>query len=457
MIYMHKRLLSLFILIVLAFNLSASPDKVRMISIGVDYKNSDDEELILDGTLNDAYEMVAAFSTIMKDKGVEFEPVIMVQEGSADYIAETVIDSEKNSLKLLKSVRKAYSKSNKFSDNYFEYVRDDGSIVVRDSLSDIDKVYDLIDRVEDIKTKDGDFVDIIYFDIKDTYLYPTSENIINEVIRASDLDYDDLLIIYFSGHGGEVNAFAYDDIDNLLTSFVMAGKITEEDKAAVLDNESCYISDTVLEQLCRMDDVDEDVLLEIYDAMEASDDVYPTGVLSTAKSADDVFVSSGTLEMMELYLYLSYLKCDCVLILDACHSGYASIGIGDYIDESDYDHAVNIEVLSSSSTEEYSSETTIETDEGEYEQHGAFTAEILSHLGWVHSSKITTELVVPYFTAVDDVIDVYDQTALVSGYLKTLPKRQTASEFYESVIADWKDVEQSPEADDSNYLLYLIP
>ncbi len=454
---MVKRFYFIFILLLLSFNLSSAPGKVRMISIGIDYKNSDDESLSLDGTLNDAYEMASAFGSIMEAKGVEFEPVVMVQEGDADYIIETVIKADKNYEKLLKSVRKAYSKVSKNSYGYYEFERDDGSIVVRDSIRDMDKVDKLIDKVEAIKTKDGETVDIRYFDIKDTYLYPTSENILNEVLRAEDLASDDLLIIYFSGHGGEFNAFTYDDMDKLLTSFIEEGKLTEFDKSIVLENESCYITDRVLEELCRLD-VDSDTIMEVYDRMEASEDSYATGILSTAISADDIFASSGSLEMLELYVYLSFLKCDSVLILDACHSGYASLGLSEFIDESDYDHAVNIAVISSSASEEESSEVTIETEDGYEENHGAFTAEILSHLGWVHSSVKTTELIVPFFTAAEDNgIEAYDQIAIVPGYLKTVPERQTASEFYEAVISDWSDNAQSPDADDSAYLLYLIP
>lgn len=453
---MTKRFFSLILVLLLAINLFSNPGKVRMISIGIDYKNSDDESLALDGTLNDAYEMAAAFGSIMEAKGVDFEPVVMVQEGYADYICETVIASAKNSEKLLKSVRKAYSKTNKFSYDYAEYEREDGTIVVRDAIRDADKVDKLIERVESIKTKDGDRVDIRFFDIKETDLYPSSDNILNEVMRASDLEADDLLIIYFSGHGGEFNAFTYDDMDALLSSFVEEGKLTEDDKSAVLENESCYITDRVLEQLCRLD-VDSDVIMEVFDAMEASEDAYATGILSTAIGPDDIFASSGSLEMLELYVYLSLLKCDSVLILDACHSGYASIGLGEFIDQSEYDHAVNIEVLSSSASEEESSEVTIVTEDGEEENHGAFTAEILSHLGWAHSYINTTELIVPFYTAADDIIEVYDQIALVPGYLKRGPDRQTASDLYESVIADWADEEQSPIADNSAYLLYLIP
>ncbi len=144
--------------------------------------------------------------------------------------------------------------------------------------------------------------------------------------------------------------------------------------------------------------------------------------------------------MYMVFAALSYLKCDSVLILDACYSGYAADNLSDYIDEADYDHAVNVAVMSASSMDEESAEYLVENEDGDYESHGAFTLQVLSHLGWELSSRETTTVEVPFYTLSSDgsVTDIGTEKE-VSGYTSFIPARQTASEFFSSVMEDWDD------------------
>ena len=69
---MKKFLFSLVCLLFSVVVISASPDRVRMISIGLDYANSPAaDEMMLYGTVGDAYQMAAAVKNVMEAKGVE--------------------------------------------------------------------------------------------------------------------------------------------------------------------------------------------------------------------------------------------------------------------------------------------------------------------------------------------------------------------------------------------------
>lgn len=443
-----KRLFSIVLLLLLSLSLFSSPDKVRMITIGIDYANSPEEEMVLYGTINDALEMTAAVQNVMEAKGVEFESVLMLQEGGSDYHIEIIVPEET----LLPSVREVLSTLNPDSDDREEYELDDGMYFIRDSVADIETLVDVYEGVTAVD--DGIWFD--YYDIKDTPLYPSDENILNEILLSSDLDYDDLLIVYYSGHGGSEDAFTSYDMSNLLLPFIEDGRLSRDECDAVSDLNT-IIEGTVMDKLAAFD-VDEDTIYDVLDSMEESTESYKTGVLATAYTLDNYYSDCSNLEMYVLYTVLSFLKCDSVLIIDACYSGYAADNLSDYLDESDYDHAVNIEVMSASSMDETSEEYEIETEDGEWESHGAFTLEVLSHLGWKHSKEKTTAIEVPFYTLDDegDVVDI-KTTRDVAGYTSFIPERQTASDFFSSLLENWDNAEQHPQDGESTYLLYFIP
>lgn len=443
-----KKLLSIFLCILLSVSLFAAPDKVRMISIGIDYTNSPKEDMVLYGTINDATEMAAAVENVMKAKGVEFESTLMLQEGEGDYYIEIIVPSED----LLTPVEDVLLTLNTDSFDTTEYKLDDDMWLIRDRVKDADTLYEIYVEV----TALDDDIWFDFFDIKDTPTYPSDENIINEVLLSSDLDYDDLLIVYYSGHGGSEDAFTSEDIAQLLMPFVKRGEITREEMDAVVDLDT-ITEETVLDRLAVFD-VDELTLFDIADTMEMSSESYKTGILATAYTDENYYSDCSSLEMYMLYAALSFLKCDSVLIIDACYSGYAADNLSDYIDDSFFDHAVNIEVMSASSMDETSEEYAIEVGDDVWESHGAFTLEVLSHLGWEHSEEKTTEIEVPFYTIDDDgdVVDIRDKRE-VNGYTAFIPERQTASDFFSSLLENWDNAEQHPQDGESTYLLYFIP
>lgn len=447
-----KRLITVVLCILLAFSLFATPDKVRMISIGLDYSNSPEKEMILEGTLNDALEMTAAVQNVMEAKGVEFESVVMIQEGSGDYYVEiTVYDNSKN-LKLVNKVENVLISLNSDSSDAMEYNLGDGYYLVSDRMDEetLEAVYAELEKVTGWKN-----VDFKFFDIRETPSYPSNENILNEILLSSDLDYDDLLIVYYSGHGGSCNAFTNYDMENILLPYVRNGGLTRSEMEAVLDLDT-LIEDTVMDKLASLD-VEEETILAIAEDMENSDEYYKTGVLCTAYTLDSYYTDCSYLEMYMIYSALALLKCDSVLIMDACYSGYAADNLSDYLDESEYDHAINIEVMSASSDSETSDECAFETEDGEWEYHGAFTYEVLKALGWKHNTEKTTIVNVPYYTIEDGSIVDVRMNYEISGYTSFIPPRQTADEFFNTVIENWDSESQHPQAGDSTYLLYFIP
>lgn len=450
----------LFFLVCLLFSvvvISASPDRVRMISIGLDYANSPAaDEMMLYGTVGDAYQMAAAVKNVMEAKGVEFENIMMVQEGSGDYYTEITVWSPSDVMSLVSDVEDLLIRLNPDSTDGTEYELDDNTYLIRDRFSDIGALSDMFDALSELDTGDGDIA-YNFFDIKDTPTYPSADNILNQILLCSDLDADDLLIVYYSGHGGSENGFTMLDAENILLPFVEDGSITESQKDAVLDLDVITYS-TVVDRLASLD-LDTDTIYEIGEAFDGSEEYYKTGVLATAYTFDNYYSDCSSLEMYMVFAALSYLKCDSVLILDACYSGFAADNLSDYIDEADYGHAVNVAVMSASSMDEESEEYAVENEDGDYESHGAFTLQVLSHLGWELSSTKTTALEVPFYTLASDgsVTDIRIEKE-VNGYTAFIPERQTASEFFSSVMEDWDDSDgQHPQSGESNYILYFIP
>lgn len=450
-----KRLIYTVICLLTLLSLTATPDRVRMISIGLDYANSPSEEMLLYGTLNDAYQMTAAVQNVMEAKGVEFESILMIQEGKGDYYVEITVTAEKNLRALVDEVEEILISLNPDSTDAMEYELDEKTYLIRDRVADAEILDALYDELAAVECGDGS-VDFDFFDIKDTPLYPSADNILNEILLSSDLDYDDLLIVYYSGHGGSENAFTRLSMEELLKPYVDDGRITEKQRDTVLGLD-VIITDCVMDALIRLD-VDEDTILDIAEKMDSSSDTYKTGVLATAYTYDNYYADCTSLEMYMLYVALSFLKCDSVLILDSCFSGFASDNLSDYLEDSDYDHAVNIEVMSASTKEETSEEYGVELDNGDYEDHGAFTLAVLSKLGWKLSTEESTTITVPFYTIDDDgsVVDIGIEKE-VNGYTAFIPERQTASEFFQSVMADWDEEGQHPQAGESSYLLYFIP
>lgn len=118
-----------------------------------------------------------------------------------------------------------------------EYELDDNTYLIRDRFSDIGALSNLFDALSELDTGDGD-VTCSFFGIKDTPTYPSADNILNQILLCPDLDYDDLLIVYYSGHVGSENSFTMLDAESILLPFVKDGSITESQKEAVLDSMS---------------------------------------------------------------------------------------------------------------------------------------------------------------------------------------------------------------------------
>ncbi len=450
-----KRIFLLVICALASALLAASPDRVRMISIGLDYANSSDSSMGLYGTLNDATEMTAAVQNVMEAKGVEFENILMIQEGREDFYIEITVTGEEGLSSLVTEVEEILIALNTDSVYAMEYPLDDNTVLIRDRV-DIDTLQPLYEAVSGIETGEDESISFDFFDIKDTPTYPSAENVINEILLSQDLDYDDLLIVYYSGHGGSEKAFTSHDMETILTPFVEDGTLTEEQMREVLDL-STITESTVMDRLTSLG-VDDESVVSISDEIEKSEEYYMTGVLATAYTYENYWSDSTSLEMYMVYAALSFLKCDCVLILDSCYSGYAAADLFSYIDEAGYGHAVNIEVMTASSDDEYSEEYAVELEDGSLEMHGAFTYSVLTKLGWKLSSTETTAITVPFYTIADDgsVVDISTEME-VSGYTSFIPGRQTATEFFSSVMEDWSASSQHPQNGESTYLLYFIP
>lgn len=451
-----KRLLTVVLCILFALSLFASPDKVRMISIGIDYSNSpSSEDMALNGTINDATEMTAAIQNIMEAKGVEFESVLMLQEGSGDYYVEVEVLDKSKDLKLLKAVEEVFLTLNSDSMDTTEYLGDDGYHLVCDRMDEetLGEVYDKLEALDNGKGN----IDFHYFDIKDMPTYPSGDNVLNQIMLSTDLDYDDLLIVYYSGHGGSEKAFTNYDMENLLLPYVRNGGLSREEMNEVLDMLT-LTENTVIDRLAYLG-VEEETIYNILDDMEKSEEYYKTGTLATAYTLENYFTDCSTLEMYMVFTALSYLKCDCVLIIDSCFSGYAADNLSDYLDEDDYDHAVNIEVMSAATDDETSEEVAFETEDGEWECHGAFTYEVLRNLGWEHNTEEKTVIYAGTYEFNDDFSSVIDATyeREVSGYTRFIPERQTATDFFNKVLENWDMDEQHPQDGESTYLLYFIP
>lgn len=450
-----KRLIYTVLCFLTLLTLAATPDKVRLISIGLDYANSPSEDMLLYGTVNDASAMSAALGNIMQAKGVEFESIMMLQEGKGDYFVEITVSAKDDLRALVDDVEEILVSLNPDSEDATEYELDDETYLIRDRIADAGTLDALYDEIASFDAGDGS-VDFDFFDIKDTPLYPSADNILTQILLSSDLDYDDLLVVYYSGHGGSEDAFTRFSMGELLKPYVEDGRITAEQRDAVLKLD-VIITDCVMDTLIRLD-VDEETILDIAEKMDNSTDTYKTGVLATAYTYDNYYADCTSLEMYMLYVTLSFLKCDSVLILDSCYSGFAADNLIEYLDASEYDHAVNIEVMSASTKEETSEEYGVELDNGDYDDHGAFTLAVLSKLGWELSAEKTTTITVPFYTIDSDgsVVDIGIDRE-VNGYTAFIPSRQTASEFFASVIADWDAEAQHPVAGESEYLLYFIP
>lgn len=435
---------------------SADASSARLLVIGMDYANSQAASY-LSGTMNDAYDIAAVFSEIMGRKNVQLETEYLIQEGHeilfevkclqyATATAERVMTILENTAPTPSGIEKYYS---------------DGECIVR-AFVDSEKTAATVKY--SIETELKDAVSIQFASIRNSSHYPSSSNILKVVQDASDLEENELFIVYYTGHGISFNSIPDSVFEKIIRKYLDNGSLTQEqfDTLNNLTIKSATEINITLDKLAVPEEPYNSIVLDCNTYLKKYSNL--KGAFITAPYYDWEYY--GLLEMATLYKELCRLKCKVVLIVDACYSGFANAGtfggvtlaesFSSFMQSEDYP---NVVVLSASAKSETSKIAAVMTMENDIQRHSMFTKEILSELGWKHSSVFKSYISVPRVTINEDGTLAEDETYLrtIDGYLEKTPSRITATDLFDNVIKGWQGIEQTPERNVSGYEICIVP
>lgn len=232
------------------------------------------------------------------------------------------------------------------------------------------------------------------------------------------------------------------------------------------DTDFGYISDYIAEDTA-MPDVDlyakETNGLQMYhDALCSKLESYgvPISAYTTFEYYWNVYqsecwgVSSWTmLYMDELADRLESKGCRALLVADGCYSGFAVEGrdedpIGFFesfsrmFEKRSYR---NLTVVSASTSDQVSLDSSTDTEDGYSENHGLFTMALLNQIGWVHSRTEYT------------VKSIDGDARRIYGRMGELPQRLTVSQAMENIKAEWTYQKQAPQMNGTYLDTVLVP
>lgn len=432
--------------------------KAEMIVIGMDYMNSKGAPS-LTGTISDAREMAAAMKMVMDSKGVPFEIRWLVQEGydvqmeiSVTSVSSltTITEDLETRLNATRPTRMETLKTGIYDARITAWVEDQK------------KADELKTEFEADYSGSPGFVTVKTMTLRDKPDYPSKENVEKE-IKSTSLGPDDLLIIYYTGHG-EI----YDTIDptalrTLLNEYTGAGMMTEEMAKAALSVEE--YTELLVSSAVKNAGMTGEAYTKFRSDLNKAimTKAVKKGALITAPTDEDPLY--GLFDMERLYDIASELKCKTVIITDACYSGFLAGSSFEGVSLSDAAWSFmqspewpNVASMSASTNAETSKVTVVKNEEGTWQRHSMFTIEVLKRLGWIHTEKKFTYLQIPRYTISEDGgYNTTSEFAEVPGYLGRVPVKETAASFFQSIMAEWTTNTQTPQTNDTVLDIYLIP
>lgn len=434
--------------------------KARMVTIGMDYQNSAAAPTLY-GTVDDAYEMSAALKRIMEGKNIEIEMEYLIQEGY-DILFEVRCPSPINNKTTADNISTLISSVSPAPSSVSTYYDSDETCVVRAFLDSATTAETLKTSIKSVYPY---YVSVQYASIRNTASYPSKANIVKAIENAKSLSENDLLIMYYTGHGETYNVIPNNELITILAPYVVNGTLSTLQYNYIMNLEikdeteisnALYSFSTALSETVRSE-----ILLACKSYLAKHTN--PKGALITAPYYSweyyDLF------DMERVFSLLSELKCKVVFIIDACYSGFASSSsfsgvtmkkaFSTFMQPVDYP---NVVVMSASSPTETSKVSAVKTEEGDIQRHSMFTIKLLEEFNWKHSDARCSYLNVPFYSIdTDGSLSDGSEVKTVCGYISYLPQRATVSEIFNRIMSTWQGIEQTPQKNESGYEICLIP
>lgn len=432
--------------------------RAELIVIGMDYENADAAPT-LSGTIDDAMEITAAFKNLMNSKGIDFSYKMLVQSGY-DTLVKIKVTSYSALDDTVAAIMQRIVDAGTTSVSAEKTDAIDATITAY--MHDMDIAKDTIVKIEALYKGTPALAKGQAVSLRDTPTYPSKENI-EKTIRNVNLGKDDLLIVYYTGHGETYDIVNRRDLEKLLNKYTENGSISNEIKQNVL-NLDIYGENEIVDYL-RMNGVKDEIAFTFQKELkrEIIESRIKEGALITAPTSNDPFY--GLFNMERMYDLLATLPCKTVVITDACYSGFlANDSFGGVTAGKSFANFMssavwpNVISMAASTDKETSKVTVVRTEEGKYERHSAFTIEVLSKLGWVHTDQKFTYLPIPsYDIDIEGNAIQTNKILEVKGYNKSVPQRQTAESFYKSIMENWYGNNQTPVTNKTVMDIYIIP
>lgn len=165
-------------------------------------------------------------------------------------------------------------------------------------------------------------------------------------------------------------------------------------------------------------------------------------------------VSNWTmLYMDELADRLESKGCRTLLVTDGCYSGFAVEGRNErpmgffesfsrMFEKRSYR---NLTVVSASTSDQVSLDSSTDTEDGYSENHGLFTMALLNQIGWVHSRTEYT------------IKSIDGEARKIYGRMGELPQRLTVSQAMENIRSEWTYQKQKPQMNGTYLDTVLVP
>lgn len=434
--------------------------KARMVTIGMDYQNSAGAPTLY-GTVDDAYEMSAALKRIMEGKNIEIEMEYLIQEGY-DILFEVRCASPINNKTTVDNISTIISSVSPTPSSVSTYYDSDETCVVRAFLDSVTTAETLKTSIKSVYPY---YVTVQYTSVRNTGSYPSKANIVKAIENAKTLNENDLLIMYYTGHGETYNVIPNNELITILAPYVVNGSLSTLQYNYIMNLEIKDETEISNALYSFSTSLSETVRNEIFVACKAylAKHTNPKGALITAPYYSweyyDLF------DMERVFSLLSELKCKVVFIIDACYSGFASSStfsgvtmkkaFSSFMQPVDYP---NVVVMSASSPTETSKVSAVKTEEGDIQRHSMFTIKLLEEFNWKHSDARCSYLNVPFYSIdTDGSLSDGSEVKTVCGYISYLPQRATVSEIFNRIMSTWQGIEQTPQKNESGYEICLIP
>lgn len=434
--------------------------RAKLVVIGLDYANSPGAPN-LTGTINDAREIAASFRSVFDAKDIPLDIVWLVQEG---YDVQMEVDVTSISA-FEETLGQVQRKLEDYSPTFMEtYILSpyDARIVVK--VPSVDVARSLMNYFSEKYPGSPALVTSRYMSLRDMPDYPSKENI-EKTLSEMSVTKDDLLIVYYTGHGEIYNVAPKAQLYELLKKHSENGTFGEDLIQEVMTTVDMYTEENVCSVLA-----DAGVGGSGYNAFRSDlnklilQSQLTDGALITAPTEKDYYY--GIFRMKRFYDILSQMDCSVVTITDACYSGfmaqdsYFGNSVGDalrsFMSVPDWP---NVASLSASTSAETSKVTVARNEEGTFQRHSMFTIEVLRQLGWAHTDLKHTYMTVPFYSFDDAGKAVSEERVIeVPGYQKTIPGRISASDFFDAIMNEWiNSGSQTPQNNTTVKEIYLVP